>query len=670
MKINFTPLLFVLGFITAHSQITTNGQAQMFVSSKTLVYSTGDIAINGDKSKITNRGNIRIKDGTYNNKSTDEDSGILLTYTDEQNYGQLIINSPKKATGKIKMEKVLTGYNKYAYFGSPFSDYKFEDFAKDVTGSIINFEAPCKTSKGKEGVAEPASDYCSKWGQVPIFVWNNEQFRYDPDDGKQTNNVFTPGLFYDIRKSKYSGLDSKVTFTGIPYVADQSTTPIKYPERNFKIAKYDKNKEAVNVYSVKYYTYISDVFVPGIESSFNESTDNSTLNAPNAKFADKTLQLFNPFTSNLDLKTLTNNYTGLVGIGSYGGVTVPAESKKRYSQNVSAVTIAPSGGLVGPVNLSIIPPITNFFIKAAPNSEGGATTLDLYNSNNQTFETSGYAFPTSNSVITKKLTSTSDNIYQINLRLFNKSKDIFYNETYIASGSEFETAVIHKNEVYSSNSSNERTSIYTLPEAKTGGIDPALADVKLYINVMNSSSEKIAIPVGIEINKADGSTFVITSELAENGKLLAKGINKFNDSNADFYFHDKKLGKSILIDANFNYEFTQNESTNDRFEIYWGKNKINGGIGEEIINGPDEAVALDGLTIVYKSEDEYKVHFNKNWKKADVKVFSILGQLISSAKNINTEDDYLLPIKNVSSSMFIVKITNEKGDTITKKIIK
>lgn len=665
MKINFTPLLFVLGFITAHSQITTNGQAQMFVSSKTLVYSTGDITINGDKSKITNNGNIRIKDGTYNNKSTDEESGILLTYTDEQNYGQLIINSKNKATGKIKMEKELMGSNTFAYFGSPFSDYKFEDFAKDVTGSIINFVAPCKTSNGKEGVAKPGSAVCYKWGKVPIFVWNNEQYRFDPDDGLQTNKAFTPGLFYNIRKSVYTGLNSKVTFNGVPYVADNST-PKNYPERTFKIGI---NK--MNVYKVKYYTYISDVFLPQLESSFDSSTDDSVLDLPNAKFADKTLQLFNPFTSNLDLKTLTNNYAGIVGIGSYGGVTIPAQSRKRYSQNVSAVTVAAMGTIVGPLTLNIIPPMTNFFIKAAPNSAGGATTLDLYNSNNQTFETSGYAFPTSNNVTTKKITSlSSDNIYQINLRLFNKSKDIFYNDTYIASGSEFETAVLHKNEVYSSNSDNERTSIYTIPEAKMGGIDPALADVKLFINVINSNSEKVAIPVGIDINNDDNSTFVITSELAENGKLLAKGVNNFNDSNAEFYFHDKKLGKSILIDANFNYEFTQNGSTKDRFEIFWGKNKINGGIGEEIISGSDEAQALDDLTIVYKSEDEYKVHFNKNWKKADVKVFSILGQLISSAKNVNTEDDYLLPIKNVSSSMFIVKITNEKGDTITKKIVK
>lgn len=665
MKINFTPLLFVLGFITAHSQITTNGQAQMFVSSKTLVYSTGDITINGDKSKITNNGNIRIKDGTYNNKSTDEESGILLTYTNEQNYGQLIINSKNKATGKIKMEKELMGSNTFAYFGSPFSDYKFEDFAKDVTGSIINFEAPCKTSNKKEGVAKPGSAVCYNWGKVPIFVWNNEQYRFDPDDGLQTNKAFTPGLFYNIRKSVYTGLNSKVIFNGVPYVADNST-PKNYPERTFKIGI---NK--MNVYKVRYYTYLSDVFLPQLESSFNSSTDDSVLDSPNAKFADKTLQLFNPFTSNLDLKTLTNNYAGIVGIGSYGGVTIPAQARKRYSQNVSAVTVAAMGTIVGPLTLNIIPPMTNFFIKAAPNSAGGATTLDLYNSNNQTFETSGYAFPTSNNVTTKKITPlSSDNIYQINLRLFNKSKDIFYNDTYIASGSEFETAVLHKNEVYSSNSNNDRTSIYTLPEAKTGGIDPALADVKLFINVMNSNSEKVAIPVGIDINNDDGSTFVITSELAENGKLLAKGVNNFNDSNAEFYFHDKKLGKSILIDANFNYEFTQNGSTKDRFEIFWGKNKINGGIGEEIISGSDEAQALDDLTIVYKSEDEYKVHFNKNWKKANVKVFSILGQLISSAKNVNTEDDYLLPIKNVSSSMFIVKITNEKGDTITKKIVK
>lgn len=661
MKINFTPLLFVLGFITAHSQITTNGQAQMFVSSKTLVYSTGDITINGDKSKITNNGNIRIKDGTYNNKSTDEESGILLAYTDEQNYGQLIINSKTKAIGKIKMQKIpAAGDTDFIYFGSPFEGYKFTDLAKDVT-KTASFDTPCPTSNIKQGNLTAGKSYCDKWNNVPIFVWNNNQYRVDPEDGKATNGEFKPGLFYNIKKSKYSGIDN-ASINGVPYVALNSpTSALSFPKRTFNVGE-----GARDVYNALIYTYLSDPFVPSIESSFNSKTKNKDLD--DNYFATMTLQLINPFTSNLNLKEATNNYTGILGIGSYGNITQSAGVTTRYASNVSATTIS-SGVPIGNLNLEIIPPMGNFFIKAIP--VGGATSLDLYNDKNQTFETSNYKLPDTNDVKIKKISYNSlGNIYQISLKLLNKNKNIFYNNTYIASGTEFETAVLHKNEVYSSNSDNEKTSIYTLPESKTGGIDPILSDIKLYINVMNSNSEKVAIPLGIDINKNDGTTFVITSELAENGKLLAKGINSFSDTNADFYFHDKKLGKSILIDANFNYEFTQNESTKDRFEIYWGKNKINGGIGEEIISSSDDAQALDDLTIVYKSEDEYKVHFNKNWKKADVKVFSILGQLISSAKNINTENDYLLPIKNVSSSMFIVKISNEKGDTITKKIVK
>lgn len=682
MKINFTPLLFVLGFIAAHSQITTSGNATMVVNAKTLVYSTGDITINSDGSKITNNGNIRIKEGTYKNKSTNKETGILeLAYTDENNYGQLIINSTTPADGKIQMVRTIdghsnsTGINQFVYFGSPFQDYEFDDLAKDLNVTKPAYDH-CRTS----GITEVANkgkgrvSYCSKWGKVPIFVWNNKEYRNDPDDGNASNKKFIPGLFYNIRKKTYSTSTNedpfvKATFKGVPYVAGTGGlgAAIPFSKRDFKIGE-----GAKDVYNIYFYTYTSDPFVAAVEGAFTKNTTNQTID--DAHYSTNILQLVNPFTSNLDLKIATNNYTGIHGIGSYGAVTGEANVITRYTTNLAATTISNSGTLVGNVYLEIIPPMTNFFIKSETNTGGGAVAanFDLYNSKNQTFDSSNYKFPATNDVKSSRISSYStDNIYQISLQLSNKTRDIVYNDTYVASGSEFKTATLQENEVYSSDSNGDRTNIYTLPEGKTGGADPALADLKLYINVINSNSDKVAIPVGIDIDKEDGSTFVITSELAENGKLLAKGMKSFDDPNAGFYFHDKKLGKSVLIDSNFKYEFTQVESTKDRFEIFWSKSKSNGGIGDEIVGGTEDAQALNGLTIIYKSDnDDYKVRFNKNWKKAEVSVFSILGQLISSEKNINTENDYLLPIKNISSSMFVVKITNEKGETVTKKIVK
>ena len=64
------------------------------------------------------------------------------------------------------------------------------------------------------------------------------------------------------------------------------------------------------------------------------------------------------------------------------------------------------------------------------------------------------------------------------------------------------------------------------------------------------------------------------------------------------------------------------------------------------------------------------VRFNKNWKQADIEVYSSVGQLLHSAKKVSTYDDYKLPLDNVTNGVYIVKIKSNDGEIVTKKVIK
>jgi uncharacterized protein YfaS (alpha-2-macroglobulin family) len=75
-------------------------------------------------------------------------------------------------------------------------------------------------------------------------------------------------------------------------------------------------------------------------------------------------------------------------------------------------------------------------------------------------------------------------------------------------------------------------------------------------------------------------------------------------------------------------------------------------------------------TIVVKKDSSYIVRFNKNWKSADVEIYSSIGQLLNQAKKVSTNTDYILPLDSSVNGVYIVKVKSEEGEIVTKKIIK
>lgn len=657
MKMKFIPLLFVLGCIASNSQITTTSGAKFFVSPGTKLFSTGDITIDNSSDVFTNKGNIKISEGTLKNNALPDK--FVLTYKDEQNYGQLIIASNKSASGKITIQKqIFDDGSGQIPFGTPFVNYTYDQFYQNITNSTSTAGIPdlicyradvnnnCRNSKN--------------WAKHPVFKWREEYFRFDPF---QRNENFVPGNYYAFKKAKFdkgSNFNNPLSFTGTPYVAGTkpadgniaSTSDLSLHVSN-RVAngrKIGKNKE--NEYGIYYWTYLSDPFITNI--TFDNKTDDQILD--NAYYADRMLHLVNPYTSNINIEELVkNNSQYIIGIGSEGPITnVVDNGTTRYKQKMQLIIYKDGSPLAGDP-IGIIPPMTNFFIKTNTDD----VNINLYNSNIQTFSQSEYEY---NKGVEYSIKPVNTDKYQLNLELF--SGKTFYGNTFIAAGADLITGNTNQWEAKNSDNIIYETNIYTIPESPNGGKQPGHEDTKLYINVINTdNASRIAVPVGINVLKEDrGKQFTFKSDLRLNMNALKKGQTNFDNPNARFYFHDKDLNVIKEINSNFSYSVTINESTNDRFEIFW---KEPGTLGNEDIN------TLNSLTTIYKTGNEYKIHFDQNWSKAEVNIFNVLGQLISTEKNITTQNDYLLPIHNTSSSLYVIVVTNSiTGEKITKKIVK
>lgn len=671
MKMKFIPLLFILGCIASNSQITTTGGAKFFVSPGTTVFSTGDLIIENSSDVFTNKGNVKISEGTIKNNGSPKN--FVLTYDDEKNYGQLIIVNNKSSVGGVTIQKRLDDYGSgEILFGIPFINYTYNNFSDDLTNKQIRPELIC----GLFGTNNNCKG-SKKWNDHPLFTWREDRFRYDPF---QENENFVPGKYYAFRKAKFdtgSNFTNVISFEGTPYVAGTkptdggaaSSADLSLPVNNRVSGGYKIGNNAKNGYGLYYWTYLDDPFGTEVKPDgkgnpirFDKNTSNDDLDKN--RYWDRILRMVNPYTSNINILELLKGQTSnIIGVASDGPITNQVTNgKTRYEGKTQVATFDNNGQLIGD-HISIIPPMTNFFIKAKSDD----VKVDLYkNSNPQTFTQSEYEFD-KGEVKGKVMKSNAnfDDLYQLNLVL--TSGKTYYGNTYLAAGASLITGEFNQWEA--KNKSNKEdisiTRIYTIPESINGGKYPGYEDTELYINVINSdNSSKVAIPVGVNISDMDrGKEFTFSSELKYNMiPLKNEGKTNFDDPDAKFYFHDKENNVVKEINTDFSYSVTLNESTSDRFEIFF---KEPGTLGNEDIN------TLNGLTTIYKTGNEYKVQFDKSWQKAEVNVFNVLGQLISSEKNINTQNDYLLPIHTTSSSLYVIVVTNQiTGEKVTKKIVK
>ena len=393
-----------------------------------------------------------------------------------------------------------------------------------------------------------------------------------------------------------------------------------------------------NSYREKYSSYIDDPFVT---SSWG--TD----------FGLNMYQYGNPFLTNIDLsmvKTGTtssddeNAISNLNGIYYYVSGLVNSASGTTYTNAVIKKITFDTNNLpvAGTENDLVIKPMQEFILKLTDNN---SQTLKF--NKTRRFAQTARSSSTTYSVNAARSASAPVVTKQLEVSLLNANDEEIGKTYYVVNsvattGYAPETARMQATADSSSN-------FYTQEEASTGGADVNTA-YKLYINEANEVNYK-GKQISLVVNNPSAAK--LKFRLIENAQAVQE--NRGLSNGKSFYFENNgtftKLNSGTVIPLT---------SGTASFGLYY----------EQPAGSLSTNELVRSETVIAKNNSDYVVRFNKNWKTADVEVYSAAGQLVFNAKKVSTASDYVLPLNSSVNALFVVKVISEKGEVVTKKVIK
>ncbi|MDO5509598.1 MAG: T9SS type A sorting domain-containing protein [Weeksellaceae bacterium] len=594
--------------------------ATVKVKPNTTMYVGGDMTVQS-AANVSNDGNINVR-GNFTSGNTTDGSNFINTWTSATEYGQLIINQNATVSGKITHQFRLSDTFDYHALGYPFVGNTADDL-RAQSGTTATFNA---NQQSGNNVFNP-----QRW-RAPIWTWNNATFS---TDNPGENQVLTP-LFYHA----VNGYDGYYSFN--------SATPNNFHGKpnngpnNNPITSYSgqiQNNRQINVYGEAYGSYIEDVTMSAPDG-WTTYANPSDLVTNEMGYGENVYYYGNPYTSNicLDLdanithiwQTTNMTYVHTNEGGPNEGVGATNTSTMELQTDIGA----------GDSNVACVRPFHTFGIKTNGDDNIAMNFSDAI----KTF------IPVSDSIpsYTYNRGGAASDLYQLQINLFDNNDAFTGNRFYLAAHTSFEAAGAVGNEAFNT-WLGDKTGFTLKQENADGTVSPTSHG--MYINGFNTYSY-VAKPLyaAFQNNGTMGSNFTIKANFNEN---LLNSSNKF-------YFEDAMTGYVTEVTPGFTYSFTESGSTTDRFRFYWN------GLPETL--GADD-VSLASQTIVYKDGKEHKVRFDRTWNSADIFVYSISGQLVHTAKNLPTNQDYLLPLHG-QTTMYVVKAVSNEGVVVTKKVIK
>ncbi|MGQ1943469.1 T9SS type A sorting domain-containing protein [Ornithobacterium rhinotracheale] len=619
--------------VKSNTNVKVQGGALLYVSGKATVDKYTD---NG--TKVSNEGKIKITDGLTNGNTTDG-KNFVNEFDPKKpgEYGQLIVLNQGNNSGFISSGvKFGKGFVFYPlalpYSGINAGQVVSQIWGQDGSSAFVKFEA---------GRDKKFPKFDPKRYENPLFRWNNETYTLDHlakeysigQEGKQAD-------YYAV--SSYSSLHEpgteRIFLSGTPINKAFDVTLSSYHVSN----NFEENK-----WGEVYGSYISD-FTMDMPVQWNKYGLNDPKYTNSSNFGDNIFFLGNPYTSNIDLKQLFKQsgadtkilamvqFSQKDGGNTYNVNVNNGKASNAYGKNMNGVT--GQGG--GNDALMVARPFQTFAIKT---KVGQPVTLKFDDAIKK-FDVANKSTP--NNMFAK--TSNSDySFVQVGVSLYTKDGQETGQETYVAASdiySKRNEDVIELHNIYLK---DNNIGIYTEQDqeevATRGG-------GKLYVNGINADTY-IGKPVKLIMQNANGA-YVFKAKLNKEAKESA---NKF-------FFEDKKTGKVIKIGEDFAYGFTSNGTEKDRFAIYWAA-------APKASSVVDAAKEATNTTTVFRAGNDFKVRFDKGIRKADIYVYNISGQLVSSAKGVDASTDYVVPVQG-NATVYIVKVVGDNGSVVTKKIIK
>ena len=612
-----------------------------------LVYSGGGWE-NSTQGRVVNSGDIMISSTDGSDVLTLPNSGdsFVLKYENSSTYGQLYISgiSQGNINGKVK-KQYKADFNHsddVSQLGRqqvslPFYGYTIGDL-KGVLGSYVNVTNTALTTAGRFNVAS-------------AFKWNNDKMRFDQLSGSDAATIGKP-LDYIIlpRRSQnatasefyleWDAANDLKEFVGVPAADDDNNTVININGVGNSV-NFGVNGTGINYFRERYNSYIVD--------PFREKTPSWAESG----YGKNLYQFANPFLTNLDLSRIGGDLDGdddgininnLEGIAYFEGGSIKwnsATGSTYVEDNIK--TLIFSGGKLqtGDVDYAVIKPMGEFMIKMTDNT---TKSVSIRNARRfaQEARTSGAYSPTSNKSVNAGIPAEYV-VKQVAVVLKNSEGNELA-RTYYAVSPSASTGYATTNKMQSYASS---LPIYTKEEIPTGGEDVNRTE-KLYINSANEIDfAKKKLPLFIEKDQVASISF----ELYEGGVKLNEG--EALSTGKSFYL--KRDNEITQIQPNKSIPFVQGE-----FALYYDT--------PEGFLGTETATPLS-QTIIAKKSADWVIRFAKDWKQADVEVYSSVGQLVFSAKKVSTSQDFIIPLSSDVKGMFIVKTTSSNGEVVTKKIV-
>lgn len=646
-------------FYFTNAQLSYFGDGALVqIQDNALFYVGGGVKLDGT-AKVTNVGDFMVVSSNQNFEVAST-ADFRLQYANSSSYGQLYIQDMPQAniTGKVNKEYVDI---KHGVTGSQQTALPFSSFApSDLLATLPYIN-----------VANSALTVNGRWNSSSAFKWNNTTATFDQLTTATTPNLGKPTDYYILpRKSSngtvvwdptvtlpnenaninsvlhgISGGNSSTTpntmkkiFQGVPVSdADLSVTAVDLKDSALGIS-FGINGVGKNKYGEKYSTYIDDPFV---------------TTTWGADYGKNMYQFGNPFLTNIDLSLIKkgnsstddeNAISNLNGLYYYtSGVESNGKGTSYTAASMVKVTFDSNGGLVaGQANDLLIKPMQAFVVKLSD-----STPQTLKFNKTRRFAQTARPDTTTYSVTARTLSKTNSvSTKQLGVVLLDANNQELGRTFYVVN----EDAVTgFAPSTARMQATADNSSIYTNEEQLNGGADTN-ANYKLYINEANENDFQ-GKEIKLVVNNAQASKMKFF--LIDNGSVVSDNYNLSNGKS--FYFGDNgaltRLDSGTVLPLN---------NTNYTYSLFYEQ--------------PQKTLAtnelLRGQTLVVKNISDYFVRFNKNWKSADIEIYSVSGQLVHSAKKVNTSSDYKLPLQSSVNTVYVVKIMSDNGEVVTKKIIK
>ena len=618
MKKNLLFAALVIPLLSVSAQWTQTG-GTVKVMPNTLKYVTGNHNIQGTAIE-SNEGNVNVR-GDFAVGTT---ATFRNEFTDAQAYGQLIIQNGQTVAGEIVSEYALNDISPFFYMSFPFLTYTAETAANQAGLENANWFNYTGTG-----------NFYSQRYKNPIFSHNNES-NYSED--RVASEILEVTKSHSINigyaENDTATLDQVLEFKGTPnnLTANESVSvpsTIDIP-----------SSKAQNSVGEWFYSYIFDPVVAAPVGWKEGITD--VTNEGN--YGENVYYFGNPYTSAVNIQSFIESQDNIAAVFIDMEQAWNPEVGNVWGENNNYIVKTTDGTGDGD-EIYLIRPHHQIGIKA------DATTpvnFALFPEESKTFagDLDGEVAPNYGQLLNNRNFTP---FYQIGMHLYDSNDMRTGNRFYVVASDAYQAANSGEGiETFNNWMEDDATGFYTLQENADGTISTEYAHAKAYINGVNAT-DYIALPIQLAFQAPEGGTFTLKPVFSD----------ALSNSDHMFYFEDTQEGEIFEIDENFSYTFTTEGNELDRFRMYWN------GVPEQL--SVDE-VSLVSETVVYKDSQIFKVRFAKDWNKADVYVYNVMGQLVHSATQVDTSTDYVLPLRK-QAAVYVVKTVGDNGTVTTKKIV-